>query len=50
MANNSSGVEVAQSSDAKYMLKRRSFQAWGRTFLPHQPPDIAAMDVTALDH
>jgi hypothetical protein len=40
------GFEVAQSSVAKYMVKRRSppSQGW-RTFLHNHAPDIAAMDV-----
>jgi transposase InsO family protein len=40
------GIEVAQSSVAKYMVKRRSppCQGW-RTFLHNHAPDIAAMDV-----
>jgi transposase InsO family protein len=40
------GIEVAQSSVAKYMVKRRSppSQGW-RTFLHNHAPDIAAMDV-----
>ena len=39
------GFEVAQSSVAKYMVKRRgpSSQGW-RTFLRNHAPDIAAMD------
>src|SRR5258705_9708799 len=39
------GVEVAQSSVAKYMVKRRGppSQGW-RTFLRNHAPDIAAMD------
>ena len=38
------GFEVAQSSVAKYMVKRRSppSQGW-RTFLHNHAPDIAAM-------
>ena len=47
------GFEVAQSSVAKYMLKRRGppSQGW-RTFLRNHAPDIAAMDlfvVPAID-
>ena len=40
------GVEVAQSSVAKYMVKRRGppSQGW-RTFLRNHAPDIAAMDL-----
>ena len=40
------GFEVAQSSVAKYMVKRRGppSQGW-RTFLRNQAPDIAAMDL-----
>ena len=40
------GFEVAQSSVAKYMLKRRGppSQGW-RTFLHNHAPDIAAMDL-----
>ena len=40
------GFEVAQSSVAKYMAKRRgpSSQGW-RTFLRNQAPEIAAMDL-----
>src|SRR5260370_16984093 len=40
------GFEVAQSSVAKYMVKRRGppSQGW-RTFLHNHAPDIAAMDV-----
>ena len=40
------GFEVAQSSVAKYMLKRRGppSQGW-RTFLQNHAPDIAAMDL-----
>jgi hypothetical protein len=42
------GFEVAQSSVAKYMVKRRSppSQGW-RTFLRNHAPDIAAMDLHA---
>jgi hypothetical protein len=42
------GFEVAQSSVAKYMVKRRGppSQGW-RTFL-HNAPDIAAMDLFAV--
>jgi hypothetical protein len=40
------GFEVAQSSVAKYMVKRRRppSQGW-RTFLHNHAPDIAAMDL-----
>src|ERR1700730_17248374 len=40
------GFAVAQSSVAKYMVKRRGppSQGW-RTFLPNHAPDIAAMDL-----
>ena len=40
------GFEVAQSTDAKYMVKRRGppSQGW-RTFLHNHAPDIAAMDM-----
>jgi hypothetical protein len=40
------GFEVAQSSVAKYMVKRRGppSQVW-RTFLHNHAPDIAAMDL-----
>src|SRR3979409_74557 len=40
------GIEVAQSSVAKYMVKRRGppSQGW-RTFLHNHAPDIAAMDL-----
>jgi transposase InsO family protein len=40
------GFEVAQSSVAKYMVKRRGppSQGW-RTFLHNHTPDIAAMDL-----
>jgi hypothetical protein len=40
------GFEVAQSSVAKYMVKRRRppSQGW-RTFLRNHAPDIAAMDL-----
>ena len=40
------GFEVAQSSVAKYMVKRRGppRQGW-RTFLRNHAPDIAAMDL-----
>jgi hypothetical protein len=40
------GFEIAQSSVAKYMLKRRGppSQGW-RTFLRDHAPDIAAMDL-----
>jgi transposase InsO family protein len=40
------GVEVAQSSVAKYMVKRRGPPSLGwRTFLCNHAPDIAAMDL-----
>src|SRR5207244_10402722 len=40
------GFEVAQSSVAKYMVKRRWPQSPGwRTFLRNHAPDIAAMDL-----
>jgi hypothetical protein len=40
------GFEIAQSSVAKYMVKRRRppSQAW-RTFLRNHAPDVAAMDL-----
>jgi len=40
------GVEVAQSSVAKYMVKRRGppSQGW-RTFLRNHAPEVAAMDL-----
>ena len=40
------GFEVAQSSVAKYMVKRRvpPSEGW-RTFLHNHAPDIAAMDL-----
>jgi hypothetical protein len=40
------GFEVAQSSVARYMVKRRGplSQGW-RTFLRNHAPDIAAMDL-----
>jgi len=40
------GFKVAQSSVAKYMVKRRGppSQGW-RTFLRNHAPDIAAMDL-----
>ena len=40
------GIEVAQSSVAKYMIERRGppSQGW-RTFLHNHAPDIAAMDL-----
>src|ERR1700738_4515504 len=43
------GFEVAQSSVAKYMLKRRGppSQGW-RTFLHNHAPDIAPMDLFAV--
>src|SRR5246127_3627915 len=40
------GLEVAQSSVAKYMVKRRGPRSQGwRTFLRNHAPDIAAMDL-----
>ena len=40
------GFEVAQSSVAKYMVKRRGPPSQGRqTFLRNHAPDIAAMDL-----
>jgi hypothetical protein len=40
------GFEVAQSSVAKYMVKRRGPPSLGwRTFLRNRAPDIAAMDL-----
>src|SRR3979490_1319359 len=40
------GFEVAQSSVAKYMVKRRGPRSQGwRTFLRNHSPDIAAMDL-----
>jgi hypothetical protein len=40
------GFEVAQSSVAKYMVKRRGQPSQGcRTFLRNHAPDIAAMDL-----
>src|SRR3974377_1697434 len=40
------GFEVAQSTVAKYMAKRRGPPSQGsHTFLPNHAPDIAAMDV-----
>ena len=43
------GFEVAQSSVAKYMVKRRGppSQGW-RTFLRNHAPDIAAMDLLVV--
>lgn len=43
------GFEVAQSSVAKYMVKRRGppSQGW-RTFLDNHAPDIAAMNLFAI--
>src|ERR1700681_1462112 len=43
------GIEVAQSSVAKYMVKRRGppSQGW-RTFLRNHAPDIAAMDLLVV--
>ena len=39
------GVEVAQSSVAKYMVKRRGSPSQGwQTFLRNHAPEIAAMD------
>ena len=40
------GFEVAQSTVAKYMVKRRGrpSQGW-RTFLRNHAPDVAAMDL-----
>src|SRR5260370_42057828 len=40
------GFEIAQSSVAKYMVKRRGSPSQGwRTFLRNHDPDIAAMDL-----
>ena len=40
------GFEIAQSSVAKYMVKRRAPPSLGwRTFLHNHAPDIAAMDL-----
>ena len=40
------GCEVAQSSVAKYMVKRHGLPSQGwRTFLRNHAPDIAAMDL-----
>ena len=40
------GFELAQSSVAKYMVKRRGAPSQGwRTFLRNRAPDIAAMDL-----
>jgi transposase InsO family protein len=39
------GFEVAQSSVAKYMVKRRGPSQGWRTFLCNHAPDIAAMDL-----
>src|SRR6202049_3359200 len=39
------GFEVAQSSVAKYMVKRRGPSQGWRTFLHNHAPDIAAMDL-----
>ncbi len=40
------GFEVAQSSVAKYMVKRRGTPSQGwRTFLRNHAPDVAAMDL-----
>ena len=46
MTNCSSSFELAQSSVAKYMVKRRGppSQGW-RIFLRNHAPDIAAMDL-----
>jgi hypothetical protein len=43
------GFQVAQSTVAKYMAKRRGppSQGW-RTFLRNHAPDIAAMDLFAV--
>src|SRR6202162_6149554 len=43
------GFEIAQSSVAKYMIKRRGppSQGW-RTFLHNHAPDIAAMDLLVV--
>ena len=43
------GFEVAQSSVAKYMIKRRvpPSQGW-RTFLRNHAPDVAAMDLFVI--
>jgi hypothetical protein len=43
------GFEIAQSSVAKYMVKRRGppSQGW-RTFLHNHAPDIAAMDLLVV--
>src|SRR3954454_7717680 len=48
---NKLGIEVAQSSVAKYMVKRRGppSQGW-RTFLRNHAPDIAAMDLFVFRH
>ena len=45
------GFNVAQSSVAKYMVKRRGppSQGW-RTFLRNHAPDIAAMDLFVVAH
>src|SRR3954452_18617184 len=43
------GFEVAQSSVAKYMVKRRGPPSQGgRTFLRNHAPDIAAMDLVVV--
>jgi transposase InsO family protein len=43
------GFEVAQSSVAKYMVKRRGPPSLGwRTFLHNHAPDIAAMDLLVV--
>jgi len=40
------GFEVAQSTVAKYMVKRRGWPSQGwRTFLRNHAPDVAAMDL-----
>jgi hypothetical protein len=40
------GFQVAQSSVAKYMVKRRGPRSQGwRTFLRNHAPDVAAMDL-----
>ena len=43
------GFSVAQSSVAKYMVKRRGLPSQGwRTFLRNHAPDIAAMDLVVV--
>jgi hypothetical protein len=43
------GFDVAQSSVAKYMVKRRGPRSPGwRTFLRNHAPDIAAMDLLVV--